>query len=87
LADTDEKLTDWNLRGFPVDLKTECQKMALDEQSATGKRLRDADIVARLLRRALVLDSENEDRQRTIRRTSPANDQQGTTKNRRNKGP
>lgn len=48
-------LVEWNLRGFPEDLRAACQKIALDERSQTGKRPRDADVVAKLLRQALGL--------------------------------
>jgi hypothetical protein len=49
------KLVEWNLRGFPEELRAACQKIALDERSDKGKRPRDADVVARLLRQALGL--------------------------------
>jgi len=85
------KLVEWNLRGFPEDLRNRCQKLALDERSGTGKRPRDADIVARLIRQALgipendVLDSSHESRQRPIRRGSPAHAGNTSTEDRRNK--
>ena len=53
--DNKPKLCEWNLRGFPEDLRAICQKIALDERSQKGKRPRDADVVARLLRKALGL--------------------------------
>lgn len=49
------RLVEWNLRGFPENLRAACQKIALDERSKTGKRPKDADVVARLLRTALGL--------------------------------
>jgi uncharacterized protein (DUF2336 family) len=49
------KLVEWNLRDFPEDLRTICQKIGLDERSKRGKRVKDADVVARLLRQALGL--------------------------------
>ena len=55
MAGIDEKprLVEWNLRGFPEDLRAACQKIALDERSEKGKRPKDADVVARLIRQAL----------------------------------
>jgi len=56
MAEPDKStLVEWNLRGFPEELRAVCQKIALDERSDKGKRPRDADVVARLLRQALGL--------------------------------
>jgi hypothetical protein len=96
MAGTDEKpkLVEWNLRGFPEDLRAACQKIALDERSEKGKRPKDADVVARLIRQALgipqppetaMLNSENENGKEPVRRSSPATDPKGPAKNRRNK--
>lgn len=94
MAEADEKLkvVEWNLRGFPEDLRATCQKIALDERSTTGKKPRDADIVARLVRQALgipepptpVLNSGNENGKKPVRRSSPSDVRKSPTKNRRN---
>jgi|SRR5580704_6384865 hypothetical protein len=89
------RLCDWNLRGFPEDLRSRCQKIALDERSEKGKKPRDADIAARLIRQALglpqppeieVLNSDHENGQGAIRRGTQTDAKQASPKDRKNKG-
>lgn len=86
------KLVEWNLRDFPADLKGRCQRLAIGED---GKRLKDADIVAKLIRQALglsqpteteVLNSEHADRQRPVRRGPFADAKDSTKEGVRDKG-
>ena len=86
---------EWNLRGFPEDLRARCQKIALDERSTTGKKPRDADVVARLVRQALgipqpteteVLNLERENGKKPVRRSSPSDAEKPTAENVRDKG-
>ena len=93
-ANEKPKECEWNLRGFPEDLRALCQKIGLDERSATGKKPRDADVVAKLVRQALgipqpakaeVLDSKDENGQEPVRRSSPPDAPKVSAKNRRNK--
>jgi hypothetical protein len=95
MADADKpKLVEWNLRGFPEELRAICQKIALDERSKLGKRPKDADVVARLLREALglpqppethVIDSAYESGKGEIRRGSQQVDTSRTAEAIRNK--
>jgi len=88
------KFVEWNLRGFPEDLRTICQKIGLDERSKSGKRPKDADIVARLLREALglpqpqeseVINSAHEGIKKEVRPDSWENAQGGRGKRLRSK--
>lgn len=69
--DKDQELTRWNLRPFPVDIKRECNVRAAVEGKKDWKWLAD------YLRKVLPMvetsevDSIHEDRQGTIRRSSP----------------
>jgi len=95
MEDADKsKLVEWNLRGFPEELRATCQKIALDERSNKGKRPRDADVVARLLRKALglpeppetvVLNSHHESGKEEVRLSTQPDDKRRAAKAIRNK--
>lgn len=58
--DEKQKLIDWNLRGFPETLKLRCQGYALEKKyeiSKSGKKVKDAEVVAHLLRKIFPNDT------------------------------
>jgi len=83
--DQSQKLTRWNLRPFPEDIKRECNIRAAKEGKKDWRWL--ADYLRKVLPMVETSDigSAHEGRQGAVRRSSPPNAGQAAAKNREDK--